>query len=58
MKGELLVHQPVISSIAGVLVPGGILNAKAADLKTTAALTAYKTKAKLAFGTEFEINII
>jgi peptidyl-prolyl cis-trans isomerase A (cyclophilin A) len=47
-------HQ--ISAVQGTLVPGGILNANAAALKSQAALTAYLAKKKLTLG-DFEINL-
>ncbi len=45
-----------IGRVLGTLVPGGVINANAADLKTASKLTAYETKAKLALG-DFEINL-
>jgi hypothetical protein len=46
----------VIDRVSGKLVPGGVINAGAGQLKTAAKLTAYEKKAKLTLG-DFEINL-
>ncbi len=46
-----------LSTVSGVLSPGGTLKAGKAQLKSTAALTNYESAAKLSPG-DFEINIL
>jgi hypothetical protein len=46
----------IIGSVSGTLVPGGVIKAGPAQLKSAAALTAYETKKKLALG-DFQIDL-